>query len=83
MAAPIPLHVAGMFQERSKSTLRSSIYGVTAKTGHGKTALLICGSIAVMKRNDESGSLISKVLGCEVERGRVACITKENLTISA
>jgi hypothetical protein len=50
-----------------------SIYGVTAKRGAGKTALLTSTALAVATGDD-------KILGLEVEAGRVAYIILENPT---
>ena len=47
------------------------LYGLTARRGTGKTAWKITASLAVMTGK-------SSILGREVERGRVAYITKEN-----
>jgi AAA domain len=49
------------------------LYGLTAKQGSGKTALMIAGTIAVIK-GDKS------ILGCDVEQGRVAYVTIVNPT---
>jgi hypothetical protein len=50
-----------------------SIYGVTAKRGAGKTALLTSTALAVA-----TGDV--KILGLEVEKGRVAYVILENPT---
>lgn len=50
-----------------------SIYGVTAKRGAGKTALLTSAALAVATGEE-------KLLGLEVEQGRVAYIILENPT---
>ncbi len=49
---------------------------MTAPTGKGKTALLTALSLGVIKGNDKGG--VSSAIGCAVEQGRVAYITKEN-----
>ena len=49
----------------------STLYSLTARTGHGKTAFLIIAAMAIAAgRND--------ILGLEVVRGRVAFLTFEN-----
>jgi AAA domain/Winged helix-turn-helix DNA-binding len=50
-----------------------SIYGVTARRGAGKTALLTSTALAVATGDD-------KILGLEVEKGRAAYIILENPT---
>jgi hypothetical protein len=47
------------------------LYGLTAKQGSGKTALMIAAALAVAFGRDD-------ILGCAVERGRVAYVTIEN-----
>src|SRR4030088_2527419 len=47
------------------------LYGLTAKQGSGKTALMIAAALAVAFERDD-------ILGCAVERGRVAYVTIEN-----
>jgi AAA domain len=47
------------------------LYGLTARRGGGKTALLTAIKLGVETGNE-------KVLGCEVTRGRVAYVSKEN-----
>jgi len=47
------------------------LYGLTAKPGTGKTAAMIAATLAV-----ETGR--ENILGCPVERGRVAYVTIEN-----
>jgi DNA-binding transcriptional ArsR family regulator len=47
------------------------LYGLTAKQGSGKTALMIAASLAVAFGRED-------ILGCAVESGRVAYITIEN-----
>lgn len=49
------------------------LYGLTAKQGSGKTAFMIAASLAVVLGNET-------ILGCEVEKGRVAYVTIENPT---
>jgi hypothetical protein len=49
------------------------LYGITAKQGSGKTAFMIAASTAVAIGNNG-------ILGCEVEKGRVAYVTIENPT---
>jgi hypothetical protein len=50
------------------------LYGVTGRRGSGKTALMITGSLAVIKGGKDGAAII----GYDVEQGRVAYITKEN-----
>jgi AAA domain len=50
-----------------------SVYGLTAKRGAGKTALLTGAALAVASRR-------SDILKCEVEKGRVAYVILENPT---
>jgi hypothetical protein len=47
------------------------LYGLTAKQGSGKTALMIAAALSVAFGRDD-------ILGCAVERGRVAYVTIEN-----
>ena len=47
------------------------LYGLTARQGGGKTAFMIAGALAVIT-GDET------ILGCAVEKGRVAYVTIEN-----
>jgi hypothetical protein len=47
------------------------LYGLTAKPGTGKTAGMIAATLAVETRRED-------ILGCAVERGRVAYVTIEN-----
>jgi predicted transcriptional regulator len=47
------------------------LYGLTAKQGSGKTAFMIAGALATIT-GDEA------ILGCAVEKGRVAYVTIEN-----
>jgi uncharacterized membrane protein len=47
------------------------LYGLTAKQGSGKTALKIAAALAVAFGRED-------ILGCPVERGRVAYVTIEN-----
>ena len=47
------------------------LYGLTAKQGSGKTALMIAATLAI-----ETGR--EYILGCDVERGRAAYVTIEN-----
>jgi AAA domain len=47
------------------------LYGLTAKQGSGKTALMIAAALAVAFGRED-------ILGCPVERGRVAYVTIEN-----
>jgi AAA domain len=47
------------------------LYGLTAKQGSGKTALMIAAALAVTFGRED-------ILGCPVERGRVAYVTIEN-----
>ena len=47
------------------------LYGLTAKPGAGKTALMITATLAVETGRED-------ILGCAVERGRVAYVTIEN-----
>ena len=47
------------------------MYGLTAKQGSGKTALMIAAVLAVALGRED-------ILGCSVERGRVAYVTIEN-----
>src|ERR1700730_1106681 len=47
------------------------LYGLTAKQGSGKTALMIAAALAVAFGRED-------ILGCAVERGRVAYVTIEN-----
>src|ERR1700730_14676308 len=47
------------------------MYGLTAKQGSGKTALKIAAALAVAFGRED-------ILGCPVERGRVAYVTIEN-----
>jgi AAA domain len=47
------------------------LYGLTAKQGSGKTALMIAAALAVAFGRDD-------ILGCAVESGRVAYVTIEN-----
>jgi hypothetical protein len=61
---PISYTIEGMLPS-------GSIYGLTARRGTGKTAFLITASLAIMKGTSE-------VMGSDVERGRVAYVTKEN-----
>ena len=49
-----------------------SLYTVTAKTGSGKTGLLVSSALAVVTGNGEA------ILGREVTKGRVAYISPEN-----
>lgn len=49
------------------------LYGLTAKQGSGKTAFMIAATLAVVLGNKD-------ILGCEVEKGRVAYVTIENPT---
>jgi hypothetical protein len=49
----------------------SSLYALTAKTGHGKTAFLVVAGLAIATGRPD-------VLGLEVTRGRVAFLTFEN-----
>ncbi len=49
------------------------LYGITAKQGSGKTAFMITAALAVVLGNKD-------ILGCEVEKGRVAYVTIENPT---
>src|ERR1700730_2045760 len=47
------------------------LYGLTAQQGSGKTALMIAATLAVETGRED-------ILGCAVERGRVAYVTIEN-----
>ena len=47
------------------------MYGLTAKQGSGKTAFMIAAALAVALGRED-------ILGCPVERGRVAYVTIEN-----
>jgi hypothetical protein len=47
------------------------LYGITAKQGSGKTALMIAAALAVAFGRED-------ILGCAVESGRVAYVTIEN-----
>jgi len=49
----------------------SSLYTLTARTGHGKTAFLVAGTLAIATGRPD-------ILGLEVTRGRVAFLTFEN-----
>jgi hypothetical protein len=49
----------------------SSLYTLTARTGHGKTAFLIVAALAIVTGRPD-------ILGLEVTRGRVAFLTFEN-----
>jgi hypothetical protein len=49
----------------------SSLYTLTAKTGHGKTAFLVVAGLAIATGRPD-------VLGLEVTRGRVAFLMFEN-----
>jgi hypothetical protein len=49
----------------------SSLYTLTARTGHGKTAFLIAAAMAIATGRPD-------ILGLEVTRGRVAYLTFEN-----
>jgi RecA-family ATPase len=49
----------------------SSLYTLTARTGHGKTAFLVVAALAIATGRPD-------ILGLEVTRGRVAFLTFEN-----
>jgi RecA-family ATPase len=49
----------------------SSLYTLTARTGHGKTALLVIAALAIATGRKD-------ILGLDVPRGRVAFLTFEN-----
>jgi hypothetical protein len=48
-----------------------SLYSLTGRTGHGKTAFLVVAALAIATGRPD-------ILGCEVARGRVAFLTFEN-----
>jgi hypothetical protein len=52
------------------------LYGLTAKQGSGKTALMIAGTIAVIKGD-------KNILGCEVERAASPMSRSKIRSISA